>query len=63
MNDSYVDTIEKLQAQGLEALKQAQAAQAAAVNSFRDLFTNATGNCPARRSSRTSRPSCRRSAS
>ena len=46
MNDSYVDTIEKLQAQGLEALKQAQAAQAAAVNSFRDLITNATGKLP-----------------
>lgn len=46
MNDTYVDTIEKLQAQGLEALKQAQAAQAAAVNSFRELFTNATSNLP-----------------
>ena len=46
MNDSYVDTIEKLQAQGLEALKQAQAAQAAAVNSFRELITNATANLP-----------------
>ena len=46
MNDSYVDTIEKLQAQGLEALKQAQAAQAAAVNSFRELITNATSKLP-----------------
>ena len=46
MNDTYVDTIEKLQAQGLEALKQAQAAQAAAVNSFRDLITNATSKLP-----------------
>ncbi len=46
MNDTYIDTIEKLQTQGLEALKQAQAAQAAAVNSFRDLITNATSNLP-----------------
>ena len=46
MNDTYVDTIEKLQAQGLEALKQAQAAQAAAVNSFRELITNATSQLP-----------------
>ena len=46
MNDTYADTIEKLQAQGLEALKQAQAAQAAAVNSFRELITNATSNLP-----------------
>jgi hypothetical protein len=46
MTDTYVDTIEKLQAQGLEALKQAQAAQIAAVSSFRELFTNATSKLP-----------------
>ena len=46
VNETYADTIEKLQQQGLEALKQAQAAQAAAVNSFRDLIANATGNLP-----------------
>lgn len=46
MNDSYVDTIEKLQQQGVEALKQAQAAQSAAINSFRDLFSNATSKLP-----------------
>ncbi|MDP9104444.1 MAG: hypothetical protein M3N49_00690 [Candidatus Eremiobacteraeota bacterium] len=46
MNDTYVDTIEKLQAQGLEALKQAQVAQAAAVNSVRELVTNATSKLP-----------------
>ncbi len=46
MNQSYVDTIEKLQAQGLEALKQAQAAQSAAVDSFRELITNATKKLP-----------------
>ena len=46
MNDTYIDTIEKLQQQGLEALKQAQAAQVAAVNSFRDIVTNATAKLP-----------------
>ncbi|HEX3550061.1 MAG TPA: hypothetical protein VHT53_06770 [Candidatus Elarobacter sp.] len=46
MNDTYIDTIEKLQRQGLEALKQAQAAQVAAANSVRELFSNATGNLP-----------------
>jgi N-acetylglucosamine kinase-like BadF-type ATPase len=46
VNETYVDTIEKLQAQGLEALKQAQAAQAAAVNSFRELIANATSQLP-----------------
>jgi len=46
MNDTYIDTIEKLQRQGLEALKQAQAAQVAAVNSIRELVSNATGTMP-----------------
>jgi hypothetical protein len=46
VNDTYIDTIEKLQQQGLEALKQAQAAQVAAVNSFRDIVTNATAKLP-----------------
>lgn len=46
MNDTVIDTIEKLQTQGLEALKQAQAAQAAAVNSFREIVGNATANLP-----------------
>jgi hypothetical protein len=46
MNDTVIDTIEKLQTQGLEALKQAQAAQVAAVNSFREIVSNATANVP-----------------
>jgi hypothetical protein len=46
VNDTVIDTIEKLQTQGLEALKQAQAAQAAAVNSFREIVSNATSNMP-----------------
>jgi hypothetical protein len=46
VNDTYIDTIEKLQQQGLDALKQAQAAQTAAVNSFRDIITNATSKLP-----------------
>ena len=46
MNESYADTIEKLQQQGVEALKQAQAAQSAAISSFRELFTNATSKLP-----------------
>jgi isopropylmalate/homocitrate/citramalate synthase len=46
VNDTYIDTIEKLQQQGIEALKQAQAAQVAAVNSFRDIVTNATAKLP-----------------
>jgi len=46
VNQSYVDTIEKVQLQGLEALKQAQAAQIAAVSSFRELFANATSKLP-----------------
>ena len=46
MNDTYIDTVEKLQQQGLEALKQAQAAQIAAVNSFREIIGNATAKLP-----------------
>lgn len=46
MNESYVDTIEKFQAQGLEAIKQVQAAQINAVASFRELFSNVTGKMP-----------------
>jgi hypothetical protein len=46
VNTTYVDTVEKLQQQGLEALKQAQAAQAAAVNSFREIVGNATAKLP-----------------
>jgi|SRR5665213_60379 hypothetical protein len=46
MNDTVIDTIEKLQTQGLEALKQAQAAQVAAVNSFREIVGNATASLP-----------------
>jgi hypothetical protein len=46
VNDTYIDTIEKLQAQGLEALKQAQAAQISAVSSVRELVTNATSKLP-----------------
>ncbi|HEY0615150.1 MAG TPA: hypothetical protein VGC96_10935 [Candidatus Elarobacter sp.] len=46
MNDAYIETIEKLQQQGLEALKQAQAAQAQAVNSFREIVSNATSKLP-----------------
>jgi len=46
VTDTYIDTIEKLQAQGIEALKQAQAAQTAAVSSFRELVTNATSKLP-----------------
>jgi len=47
MNTTITDTLEKLQAQGLETLKQAQAAQIAAVNSVRDLVNNATSKIPA----------------
>ena len=46
MNNTLTDTVEKLQAQGLEALKQAQAAQIAAVNSVRELVNNATSKIP-----------------
>jgi len=46
MNDSYVDTIEQFQAQGLEAIKQVQAAQINAVSSFRELFSNVTNKLP-----------------
>ena len=46
VTDTYIDTIEKLQQQGIEALKQAQAAQTAAVSSFRELVTNATSKLP-----------------
>lgn len=46
MNDTYIDTVEKLQQQGLEALKQAQAAQIAAVNSFREIVSNVTAKLP-----------------
>jgi hypothetical protein len=46
MNESYVDTIEKFQAQGLEAIKQVQAAQINAVSSFRELFSNVTSKLP-----------------
>ena len=45
-NTAFTDTIEKLQNQGLETLKQAQAAQIAAVNSVRDLVNNATSKIP-----------------
>ena len=37
MSATYLETIEKLQAQGLETLKQAQAVQIAALTSFRDI--------------------------
>jgi hypothetical protein len=46
VNDTYIETIEKLQQQGIEALKQAQAAQAGAVNSFREIIGNATSKLP-----------------
>jgi hypothetical protein len=46
VTDTYIDTIEKLQQQGIEALKQAQAAQTAAVSSFRELVSNATSKLP-----------------
>lgn len=46
MNETYIDTIEKFQAQGLEAIKQVQAAQLNAVSSFRELFTNVTSKLP-----------------
>jgi hypothetical protein len=46
VNQTYVETIEKLQVQGVEALKQAQAAQTAAISSFRELFSNATSKLP-----------------
>jgi hypothetical protein len=46
VTQSFVDTIEKVQLQGLEALKQAQAAQIAAASSFRELFANATTKLP-----------------
>ncbi len=46
MNETYIDTIEKFQAQGLEAIKQVQAAQINAVSSFREMFSNATSKLP-----------------
>ncbi len=46
MNESYVDTIEKFQAQGHEAIKQVQAAQLSAVGSLREMFVNATAKLP-----------------
>ncbi len=46
MNDNYIDTLEKLQQQGLETLRQAQAAQAAAATSLRDFLGNLTGKLP-----------------
>ncbi len=46
MNETYIDTIEKFQAQGLEAIKQVQAAQINAVSSFREMFSNVTGKLP-----------------
>jgi hypothetical protein len=46
VNNTYIDTVEKLQQQGIEALKQAQAAQTAAVNSFREIISNATAKLP-----------------
>ena len=46
MNESYVDTIEKFQTQGLEAIKQVQAAQLSAVSSLREMFVNATAKLP-----------------
>jgi hypothetical protein len=46
VNVTYLDTVEKLQQQGLEALKQAQAAQIAAVNSFREIVSNVTAKLP-----------------
>jgi hypothetical protein len=45
-NTAFADTIEKLQTQGLETLKQAQAAQIAAVNSVKELVNNATSKIP-----------------
>lgn len=47
MNNTMSDTVEKLQTQGLEALKQAQAAQIAAVNSVREFVNNAASKIPA----------------
>ena len=46
MNNAATETIEKLQQQGLDTLKQAQAAQIAAVNSFREFVSNATAKIP-----------------
>jgi hypothetical protein len=46
MNETYIDTIEKFQAQGLEAIKQVQAAQINAVSSFREMFSNVTNKLP-----------------
>ena len=46
MTETYVDTIEKFQAQGLEAIKQVQAAQLNAVGSLREMFVNATAKLP-----------------
>jgi hypothetical protein len=46
MNETYIETIEKFQTQGLEAIKQVQAAQINAVSSFREMFSNVTGKLP-----------------
>lgn len=46
MYQSYIETLEKIQQQSLEGLKQAQAAQIAAVSSFRELIANAAGKLP-----------------
>ena len=46
MNEAYVETIEKFQAQGLEAIKQVQAAQINAVSSLRELFGDVTSKLP-----------------
>ncbi|HEY4441977.1 MAG TPA: hypothetical protein VGN14_16075, partial [Candidatus Elarobacter sp.] len=45
-NTVFADTVEKLQAQGLETLKQAQAAQIAAVTSAKELVNNVTSRIP-----------------
>ncbi len=46
MYQSYIETLEKVQQQSLEGLKQAQAAQITAVSSFRELIANAAGKLP-----------------
>ncbi|HEV3086981.1 MAG TPA: hypothetical protein VGX96_07110 [Candidatus Elarobacter sp.] len=46
MYQSYIENLEKVQQQSLEGLKQAQAAQIAAIGSFRELIANATSKFP-----------------
>ena len=46
MYQSSIETLEKVQQQSLEGLKQAQAAQIAAVSSFRELIADAAGTFP-----------------